>query len=194
VARDEQRRRVAQGLHGGVERELAEVSETMRLAGAEGAATDAGVRELIERELDAAREELASWRAGSIRACSPNAAWARRSRRSRNARRFPVTVVAPSDRLPVVVEAAAYFVCSEALANVAKYAQASRVRCELLVADGRLTVTVSDDGVGDADPDRGSGLRGLADRVEALGGRLTVSSPAGERTTITADLPVQGMH
>jgi signal transduction histidine kinase len=166
----------------------------MRLARAEGTATDAGVRELIERELDAAREELRELARGihprmlTERGLGPAlAALAERSP-------VPVTVVAPSDRLPVVVEAAAYFVCSEALANVAKYGQASRVRCELLVADGRLTVTVTDDGVGDADPDRGSGLRGLADRVEALGGRLTVSSPAGEGTTITADLPVQGTH
>jgi signal transduction histidine kinase len=177
-----------------VERELAEVSDTLRLGRSESAATDAGVHGLIERELAAARQELRELASGiHPRALTDHglgpalAALAERSP-------VPVTVVAPSDRLPAVVEAAAYFVCSEALANVAKYAQASRVRCELLVADGRLTVTVVDDGVGGADPDRGSGLRGLADRVDALGGRLTISSPAGEGTTITADLPVQGTH
>jgi signal transduction histidine kinase len=96
----------------------------------------------------------------------------------------------------VAVEAAAYFVCSEALANVAKYSQAARARCAVLVHDAWVTVTVADDGVGGADPDRGSGLRGLADRVEALGGQLTISSPAGDGTTVTAELPlvVQGTH
>jgi signal transduction histidine kinase len=195
-ARDEQRRRLARRLHEGVERELAEVAETLCLARSESAATDAGVHELIERELAAAREELRELARGihprvlTDHGLGPAlAALAERSP-------VPVTVVAPSDRLPTAVEAAAYFVCSEALANGAKYSQASRVRCELVVADGRLNVTVVDDGVGGADPDRGSGLRGLADRVDALGGRLTVSSPAGEGTTITADLPVadQGTH
>jgi signal transduction histidine kinase len=192
-ARDEQRRRLAKRLHEGVERELADVSETMHLA---RNGIDAGVHELIERELDAAREELDELARGihprvlTEHGLRPAlAALADRSP-------VPVTVAAPSERLPAPIEAAAYFVCSEALANVAKYAQASHIGCELLVADGRLTVTVTDDGVGGADPDRGSGLRGLADRVDALGGRLTVSSPAGEGTTVTADLPlaVQGTH
>jgi signal transduction histidine kinase len=151
---------------------------------------------LIEHELAAARDELRELARGihprvlTEHGLGPAlAALAERSP-------VPATVAAPGDRLPAAVEAAAYFVCSEALANVAKYAQASRVRCELLVAGGRLTLTVTDDGVGGADPDRGSGLRGLADRVDALGGRLTVSSPAGEGTTVTADLPlaVQGTH
>ncbi|HET8950201.1 MAG TPA: histidine kinase [Solirubrobacteraceae bacterium] len=92
-------------------------------------------------------------------------------------------------RLPQPVELAAYFVVCEALANVAKYAHARtaavRVRCE----DGFLRVEVADDGVGGADATLGSGLRGLADRVEALDGRLLVSSPAGAGTTVRAELP-----
>jgi signal transduction histidine kinase len=195
-ARDEQRRRLARRLRDGVERELADVSETMRSARLEGSGTDAGAHELIERELDAAREELRELARGihprvlTEHGLRPAlAALAERAP-------VPVAVAAPSERLPAPVEAAAYFVCSEALANVAKYAQASHVGCELHVADGRLTVTVTDDGVGGADPDRGSGLRGLADRVDALGGRLAVSSPAGKGTTVTADLPlaIQGTH
>jgi signal transduction histidine kinase len=92
-------------------------------------------------------------------------------------------------RLPEAVELAAYFVVCEALANVAKYARATivavRVRCE----DGILRVEVADDGVGGADETGGSGLRGLADRVEALDGRLRVTSPPGAGTTVRAELP-----
>jgi signal transduction histidine kinase len=84
---------------------------------------------------------------------------------------------------------AAYFVCSEALANVAKYADASRVVVDIAARDAALVVSVRDDGRGGAVVEDGSGLRGLVDRVEALGGRLTVRSPAGEGTLIVAELP-----
>jgi signal transduction histidine kinase len=92
-------------------------------------------------------------------------------------------------RAPAPVEAAAYFVCAEALTNVAKYADATRVTVEARRDGGRLTVTITDDGAGGADPERGSGLRGLADRVEALGGRLSVESPPGAGTRLVAELP-----
>jgi signal transduction histidine kinase len=88
------------------------------------------------------------------------------------------------------VEAAAYFVCSEALANVSKYAEASRVVMDINERDGLLVVAVSDDGKGGASLEQGSGLRGLADRVEALRGRLTVTSPPGEGTRLVAELPL----
>ncbi len=78
----------------------------------------------------------------------------------------------------------------EALTNVAKYAQASQARVRVGRIDGIAQVEVVDDGIGGADDREGSGLRGLADRVEALGGRLVVSSPAGEGTTVRAQLPV----
>ena len=92
-------------------------------------------------------------------------------------------------RLPEPVELAAYFVVAEALTNVAKYAQASEASVRAW-RDGELAVVeVSDDGVGGADDSRGSGLRGLADRVEALDGRLRVVSPAGAGTVVTAELP-----
>ena len=97
----------------------------------------------------------------------------------------------PSERLPEPIEAAAFYVVSESLANVAKYASASRARVELARDDGMLVVEVSDDGVGGADADEGSGLRGLADRVEALGGRLRVSSERGHGTTVRAELPLR---
>ena len=97
----------------------------------------------------------------------------------------------PPERLPEPIEAAAFYVVSESLANVAKYAAASRASVELARDDGLLVVEVSDDGVGGADADKGSGLRGLSDRVEALGGRLRVSSEPGHGTTVRAELPLR---
>ena len=108
------------------------------------------------------------------------------------AERAPVPVeltTSLEERLPDQVEAAAYYVVAEALTNVAKYAGACCVQVRLESDGSRLVVTVSDDGAGGADPSGGSGLRGLADRVEALGGRLEVSSPSGEGTTVRAAMP-----
>ena len=93
-------------------------------------------------------------------------------------------------RLPDAVEAAAYFVVSEALTNAGKHARAGSACVALAVVDGDLVVEVSDDGCGGADPGRGSGLRGLGDRVEAIGGRLEATSPAGGGTIIRATLPI----
>jgi signal transduction histidine kinase len=94
-----------------------------------------------------------------------------------------------ADRLPQKIELAAYFVACEALANVAKYAQASAASVHLSRTDRSVVIEIADDGVGGADASAGSGLRGLADRVEALGGHLLVTSPAGEGTVVTAELP-----
>ena len=109
------------------------------------------------------------------------------------ARRSPVPVkldVRVQARLPERAEVAAYFVVSEALANVAKHARASVVEVQVEVRDGALAVSISDDGVGGADPSRGSGLIGLTDRVEASGGTISISSHAGAGTQITAQLPI----
>jgi signal transduction histidine kinase len=95
-------------------------------------------------------------------------------------------------RLPERVEVAAYFVVSEALANAAKHAQASVVRVHVQLHDSTLEVMIRDDGTGGADPSRGSGLIGLTDRVEALGGTIHVFSPVGAGTQIMAELPVNG--
>jgi signal transduction histidine kinase len=94
-----------------------------------------------------------------------------------------------SERLPERVEFAAYFVASEALANVAKYAQATTVTMRVWRAGPLASIEIADDGVGGADDAAGSGLRGLADRVEALDGHLRVLSPRGEGTVVTAELP-----
>ena len=95
----------------------------------------------------------------------------------------------PEERLAPQVEAAAYYVVAEAMTNVAKYAQASSVTISISRSDGHATVVVSDDGVGGADPTRGTGLRGLADRLEALNGRLEVESASAGGTCISAEIP-----
>jgi signal transduction histidine kinase len=99
-----------------------------------------------------------------------------------------ITEIAPA-RFPAAVETTAYFVISEALANVARHAQASKAEVTACTDGTRLVVEVRDDGIGGAPARGGSGLTGLADRVAALGGRLTITSPPGGGTTIRADLP-----
>jgi signal transduction histidine kinase len=94
------------------------------------------------------------------------------------------------DRLPPAHEAALYFVAAEALTNVAKYAQASAARVTMRYRDGRAEITITDDGVGGAAESRGSGLRGLADRLDALGGRMSLASTPGAGTTVHAAVPV----
>jgi signal transduction histidine kinase len=112
------------------------------------------------------------------------------------ARRAPLRVTITNEldeldeRLPPPLEAAAYYVVAESLTNVAKHAGASTVQVRLTCANGLARVEVADDGVGAADPSRGSGLRGLADRVEALDGRLGVDSPPAAGTCVWAEIPL----
>jgi signal transduction histidine kinase len=96
----------------------------------------------------------------------------------------------PEERLPAPVEAAAFYVVAEALTNVAKYAEASSVQVSIARSNGRAIVEVADDGRGGADPARGSGLRGLVDRVAALDGTLAVESPPGAGTRVRAEIPL----
>jgi len=93
-------------------------------------------------------------------------------------------------RLPEPVEAGIYYVVSEMLANAAKHARASVVEVDAEAFGGRLRVRVRDDGIGGADPLRGSGLVGLKDRIEALGGTFAVHSPVGRGTTVSCELPI----
>jgi signal transduction histidine kinase len=103
---------------------------------------------------------------------------------------IPITVTSDlAGRLPEHVEAGAYYVIAEALANVAKHAQASSARVSLATRNGLLLLSVEDDGIGGADPVRGSGIRGLVDRVQALGGTLAFESPTGDGTVLRAEIP-----
>jgi signal transduction histidine kinase len=107
---------------------------------------------------------------------------------------LPVEIDAlPAERFPASLEAAAYFVVAEAITNVVRYADAGYARVAVVRDGDRLVVQVADDGVGGADPAKGSGLRGLADRVAALDGRLDVESAPGSGTTVRAVMPVQSM-
>jgi signal transduction histidine kinase len=98
--------------------------------------------------------------------------------------------VEAEDRLPEPVEVAVYYVVSEALTNAAKYAQAETVRVTLRAEASSVHVVVEDDGAGGADPANGSGLIGLSDRVEALGGRIVIMSPPGSGTSLDVTIPL----
>jgi len=111
------------------------------------------------------------------------------------ARRSPIPVeleLQTETRLPEQVEVAAYYVVSEALANVAKHACASVAHVAIEAGDGMLRVAVRDNGLGGADPALGSGLLGLKDRAEAIGGRVSLESPPGAGTSLLVELPVDG--
>jgi signal transduction histidine kinase len=103
----------------------------------------------------------------------------------------PVEVDIPEERYPTAVESAAYFVAAEALTNVAKYARASSARVTATRAGKLLSLMIEDDGIGGARPAPGSGLAGLADRVSALDGTLTVHSPQDGGTRVTAAIPLR---
>jgi signal transduction histidine kinase len=192
-AGDEARRRLERNLHDGAQQRLVALALTVRMAERKLADDQDTAGRLLAQagtELEQALAELREIARGlhpavlTERGLGPAV--------DALATRAPVPVDVGSEidgRLPGPVEAAAYYVVSEALTNVAKYACASAARVEISRDNGVLVVEVADDGVGGADATRGSGLRGLSDRVEALGGRLDVSSPEGSGTTLRATLP-----
>jgi signal transduction histidine kinase len=103
---------------------------------------------------------------------------------------IPVELDFAAPRCPSEAEVTAYFVIAESLTNVVKHARASRIEVGVRIEDHRLVVTIVDDGIGGADPDRGSGMIGLSDRLQALGGELSFESPPGKGTTLRAALPI----
>jgi signal transduction histidine kinase len=187
---DEERRRLAHELRAGPERRLLALSSRLaRLGAARGGAAAHDLRRLAA-ELDVARDDLLGFAQGvHPRALTERGLGAALAQLVESAP-VPVTLSVTDRRFEAAQEAAAFFVCSEGLANVAKYASAKRVHISVTAEGNRLVVRVSDDGSGGADPSRGSGLRGLADRVEALGGSLRVESPPGGGTGLEAELPV----
>jgi PAS domain S-box-containing protein len=192
-AGDAERRRLERNLHDGAQQRLVATALTLKLAERRLEADPGAVRDLLasaHSEIEQALAELRELARGLHPAVLTDRGLGPALEALANRAPVPVEVVgAPRERLPDRVEATAYYVVSEALANVAKYARASAVRVDVERPDGRLVVTVSDDGVGGADATGGSGLRGLADRVEALGGRLDVTSPPGAGTTLRATVP-----
>jgi signal transduction histidine kinase len=147
--------------------------------------------DLVERELDAAIAELHELARGIHPHVLAQAGLGAALDELASTAAVTVHVAAPAARFPAPVETAAFFVCAEALANVAKYAETPAADVHVRRADGRLIVRVSDRGRGGADPARGSGLSGLADRVHAIGGCLSVSSPPCEGTTVLAEIPLE---
>ena len=189
-AGDEQRRRLRQQLRAGPERSLGEVSNDLAALAATRPGETARALDGLVAELDAARGDLARFAQGvHPRALTEQGLHAALSELADQAA-VPVALDVPSRRFPPPQEAAAFFVCSEGLANATKYAEPSGVRIEIAATASRLLVRVADDGAGGADPTRGSGLRGLADRVEALGGTLSVASRVGVGTRLEAELPI----
>jgi signal transduction histidine kinase len=187
-AADAERRRVERDLHDGAQQRLVALAMRLDLA-RETTGASSQLLDEATAELRAAVAEVRDLARGlhppilteaglrpAIEALAERAA-------------VPVTIDAPERRYPAPVEAAAYFVINEAITNTTKYAGATAVHVTIEERDGRLTVSIRDDGHGGADPAGGSGLAGLTDRVAALGGRLDVDSPPGGGTTILAELP-----
>jgi signal transduction histidine kinase len=189
AAGDAERRRLERNLHDGAQQRLVSLALMLRLA-ARRHPEDTDLSQAGE-ELTHALQELRELARGIHPAVLTERGLEPAVRAVADRAPLPVelSVSLGPDRLPGPVEAAAYYVVSEALANVAKYADASVVRITIDRVDGTARIVVADDGVGGAHPDGGSGLRGLADRVEALNGRLTIDSPLGAGTTLRADLP-----
>jgi signal transduction histidine kinase len=196
TASDEARRRLERDLHDGVQQRLVSLALMLRAA-----------QDRVPADRDELRESLAQvgeGLAGALKELQEISRGIHPAILSEGglgpalktlARRAPLPVeitVRADERLPERVEVAAYYVVAEALANVAKHADATSAYVDVEARNGVLKLRVRDDGSGGADPARGSGLIGLTDRVEALGGTIDVVSPVGEGTSLLATLPVAG--
>jgi signal transduction histidine kinase len=191
AASDAERRRVERNIHDGAQQQL--VALAIKLGMLEERVDAAELKaavQVIRGRLNSALEELRELARGLHPSVLTTDGLQPALAHLANQATVPVEVDVPDLRFPEMVESTAYFVASEALANVAKYANASRASVRVNGDNGQLIVTVSDDGVGGAHAGAGSGLSGLADRVEALGGRLTVTSPPGEGTELVVELPI----
>ena len=191
-AADGERRRIERDLHDGAQSRLVALALNLRLArmrASDGSETAA----LLDGSIDELGQSLKELRdlARGIHPAVLSERGLEPAVRALAARApVPVDIVGrATGRLPAAVETAAYFVVSEALTNVSKYAHAEHATVRVEQIDGQLLVEVSDDGVGGASAGDGSGLRGLADRVAALSGTLEVSSPPGQGTRLRAQLP-----
>jgi signal transduction histidine kinase len=193
-AADEERRRIERNLHDGTQQRLVSISMALGLAESKVASdSDAGpILEEARAALGSALEELRELSQGIHPGILTERGLGPALQELAYLAPVPVEVtVELAERLPEAVEAASYYVVAEALTNVVKYASADSVAVSVKGDDDRAVVQVADDGVGSADPARGSGLRGLADRVEALGGTLALDSPQGGGTRLRAEIPCE---
>lgn len=192
AAADDARRRIERDLHDGAQQQLVGLALTLRLARRK-VADDSEAAELLDEaieDLAVATAELRELARGLHPAVLTEGGLEPALGGLAKRATVPVTIEhAPAERLPATVEITAYFIVAEALTNVARYAEASRAYVRVQRAGDTLVVEVRDDGRGGATLGAGSGLRGLLDRVSALGGSLTVVSPEGEGTVLRAELP-----
>ena len=196
-ATDEERRRLERDLHDGAQQRLVSVSLALRRVRARLSARPGEDEEAIAASDEAAAElklaiqELRELARGIHPAILTEAGLAVAITALAERSAVPATVRSvPDRRLPPAVEATAYFVVSEALANVAKHANATSVSIAATATPTTLRVEVGDDGVGGADAAGGTGIRGLQDRVAAIGGTLRMESPAGQGTLAVAEIPI----
>ena len=194
-AQDEERRRLERDLHDGAQQHLVALKVKLNLAARQaGESALAETLSSLQSDTDEAIEALRALAHGIYPPLLAELGLV--AAIETHARKAPIAVAVEGDhvgRYSQAVEAALYFCCLEALQNVAKYAGDSRVVVRVAEADGELTLVVADDGAG-FDPDataRGAGLQNMTDRVEALGGVLTIASTPGEGTTVMASLPLQ---
>jgi signal transduction histidine kinase len=195
AATAEERRRLVRDLHDGAQQRLVHTVITLKLALREIGNGDEQAGALVGEALDHAQQANAELRE-LVHGILPAVLTSRGLRAgveelaSRSS--LPVTVDVSAERLPLAIEATAYFVVSEALTNAMKHSGARRAEVSAVVEGGEMRVEIFDDGVGGADPAGGSGLTGLADRVEALGGTVRITSPAGSGTSLLAKIPIVG--
>jgi signal transduction histidine kinase len=194
---DAERRRVERDLHDGAQQRIVALMLALRLARTQlGAEADPVAVATLDRAVSEAKAVLSELRdlaRGIHPAILTQAGLAAALGSLAERSPVPAVVHAETDeRFSAPVEAAAYFVVSEAIANVAKHASARRIDVRLAVETGRLIVDVVDDGVGGARPDHGSGILGLQDRLVAVAGTLEIESPVGLGTRLRATIPFSG--
>jgi signal transduction histidine kinase len=192
AASDEARRRIERNLHDGAQQRLLALTLRLRTAAAPHESSEFGAEvKDVAADLVDVIDELREISRGIHPAILSTAGLRHALRALGRRSAVPVDMNVRIDgRLPEPVEVAAYYVVSEMLSNAAKHARASIVEVDAEASGDTLRVCVRDDGVGGADPLQGSGLLGLKDRIDALGGIFSVRSPAGGGTTVTCELPV----
>jgi signal transduction histidine kinase len=192
---DETRRRIERDLHDGTQQRLVSFGLGLRAAEAMVPPGADDLREQLARTaqgLAEAVEDLQELSRGIHPAILSKGGLGAAIKALGRRSAVPVELDVHVDRrLPKPVEVAAYYVVSEALTNAAKHAQASLIRVDVNDQDGMVRLAVTDDGVGGADPDQGSGLVGLRDRIEAVGGHIEIASPPGGGTSLVVAMPVQ---
>ena len=192
-AGDEERQRLEQRLHHGAERRLTRLAETVRQARGHATGSSPTTIDKIDQaqsQLEGTLVELRELGRGLHPRPLTELGLERALASLADQSPVPVELSVRADGLPPPIAAAVYFLCSEALANVAKYAAATRVVIGVQIHDSALSLEIDDDGVGGADLSQGTGLRGLADRVEALGGEFRLESSPGAGTRLFCELPI----